>query len=143
MAHALKKKEPPMHKAIFAAASVMLLANCAHAQSPSPAASAPSLSAAHVTTLVSVRTPPGVTRAQLEAGFRASVPTYQAIPGLIRKYFIVNADGFGGMYLWTDKAAAEAWYTLQWAAQCKARYGTECQVTYFDSPLQIDGQGAR
>ncbi len=132
-----------MRKAIFAAASMILFASCAHAQSPVPAASAPSLDVAQVTTLVSVRTPPGVTRAQLEAGFRASVPIYQAIPGLIRKYFVVNADSFGGMYLWTDKAAAEAWYTPQWAAQCKARYGAECQVVYFDSPLQIDGRGAR
>ncbi|MBR0773299.1 hypothetical protein JQ625_00505 [Bradyrhizobium diazoefficiens] len=96
----------------------------------------------HVATLVVIKTPEGVTRAKLEAGFAASVPTYQKIPGLIRKYYTVNGDGFGGIYLWKDRAAAEAWFTAAWAAQCKQRNGTECQLTWFDTPLQIDGQAA-
>ena len=94
---------------------------------------------ARVATLVIVKTPPGVPRAAIENGFRQAVPTYQKIPGLIRKYFTVNETSFGGMYLWTNRAAAEAWYSPAWAAQCKARYGSDCQVMYFDSPLQIDG----
>lgn len=98
--------------------------------------------AMHVATLVEVATPAGVTRPMLEEGFRRSVPTYQAVPGLIRKYFTANETTFGGMYLWTDRAAAEAWFTPQWAAQCAARYHTECRVTYFDTPLQIDGKAA-
>jgi hypothetical protein len=95
-----------------------------------------------VATLVVIKTPPGLTREKLEAGFAASVPTYQKVPGLIRKYYTVNGDGFGGMYLWKDRASAEAWYTAAWAAQCKQRYGTECLLTWFDTPLQIDGQAA-
>jgi hypothetical protein len=93
-----------------------------------------------VTTLVVVKTPPGVTRAMIEDGFAKAVPLYQKVPGLIRKYFTVNTDGFGGMYLWKDRASAEAWYSDAWRAQCKARYGSECQLTYFDSPLQIEGK---
>ena len=96
----------------------------------------------HVATLVVIKTPPGLTRAKIDAGFAASVPTYQKIPGLIRKYYTVNGDGFGGIYLWKDRAAAEAWYTAAWAEQCKQRYGTECQLTWFDTPLQIVGQAA-
>jgi hypothetical protein len=95
-----------------------------------------------VATLVVIKTPSDLTRAKIEAGFAASVPTYQKVPGLIRKYYTVNGDGFGGIYLWKDRAAAEAWYTAAWAAQCKQRYGTECQLTWFDTPLQIDGQAA-
>jgi hypothetical protein len=95
-----------------------------------------------VATLVVIKTPEGVTRAKIDAGFTASVPTYEKIPGLIRKYFTVNGDGFGGIYLWKNRAAAEAWYTAAWAAQCKQRYGTECQLTWFDTPLQIEGQAA-
>lgn len=105
--------------------------------SPSLASDAP------VTTLVVVKTPPGITRAMIEQGFTKSVPLYDKIPGLIRKYFTVNDIGFGGMYLWKNRASAEAWYSMAWREQCKARYGTECQLTYFDSPLQIDGKNGQ
>jgi hypothetical protein len=47
--------------------------------------------AAPVATIVMVKTPPGVTLQQLEAGFRQAVPLYENIAGLIRKYVI--ADG--------------------------------------------------
>lgn len=117
----------------FAALSLALLAGTAH---QAFAASE------RVATLVFIKAPAGLTRAQIDAGIQASVPTYQKIPGLIRKYFTVNPDGFGGMYLWTNRAAAEAWYSAAWAAQCKQRYGNECQVTWFDTPVQIDGLGA-
>jgi hypothetical protein len=96
-----------------------------------------------VTTLVVVKTPPGVTPAMIEQGFKGSVPLYQKVPGLIRKYFTVNAEGFGGMYLWKDRASAEAWYSDAWRTQCKARYGTDCQLTWFESPLQIEGMAAK
>lgn len=97
----------------------------------------------HVATLVTVPTPPGVTRAQIEAGFKQAVPVYERIPGLIRKYFTVNGDSFGGMYLWSSRAAAEKWYSEAFQAQCRQRYGSPCQVTYFDTPIQIDGAAAR
>ena len=61
-----------------------------------------------VATLVVVPTPPGVTRAQIEGGFKLAVPVYERIPGLIRKYFTVNGDSFGGMYLWSSRAAANS-----------------------------------
>lgn len=96
-----------------------------------------------VTTLVVVKTPQGVTRAMIEQGFAKSVPLYEKIPGLIRKYFTVNEAGFGGVYLWQNRASAEAWYSTAWREQCKARYGSECQLTYFDSPLQIEAKGGK
>lgn len=95
-----------------------------------------------VTTIVVIKTPAGLTREKIDAGIHASVPAYRKIPGLIRKWYTVNGESFGGMYLWENRAAAEAWFTPEYAAQCKQRYGTECQVTYFDTPLQIDGLGA-
>lgn len=111
------------------------------AASPAAFAETPSAqaSAGQVTTIVMVKTPPGISREQIEAGFKQAVPLYQGIPGLVRKYFIVNGDCFGGMYLWKDRASAEAWYTDAWRAKAKATYGTEPQLIYFDSPLQIDG----
>jgi hypothetical protein len=91
-----------------------------------------------VATIVVIKTPPGVTRPMLDAGFKQAVPIYEKIPGLLRKYFIVNGDSFGGMYLWKNRASAEAWYSDAWRAKAKATYGSEPQLTYFDAPVQID-----
>jgi hypothetical protein len=91
-----------------------------------------------VATIVTIKTPPGITRERLEAGFKQAVPLYQGIPGLTAKYFIANDDSFGGMYLWKDRASAEAWYNDAWRAKAKATYGVEPTLVYFDSPLQID-----
>jgi hypothetical protein len=91
-----------------------------------------------VATIVVIKTPPGITRPMLDAGFKQALPVYEKIPGLIRKYFIVNEGSFGGMYLWKDRASAEAWYSDAWRAKAKATYGSDPQLTYFDAPLQID-----
>jgi hypothetical protein len=91
-----------------------------------------------VATIVTIKTPVGITRPMLDGGFRQAVPVYEKIPGLIRKYFIANGDSFGGMYLWKNRASAEAWYNEAWHAKAKATYGSEPQLTYFDAPVQID-----
>jgi hypothetical protein len=119
--------------------SITITLACAAALAVSTAALADEIPAdAPVATIVVIKTPPGVTRTMLEAGFKQAVPVYAKIPGLLRKYFIANGDSFGGMYLWRNRAAAEAWYSDAWRAKAKATYGTEPQLTYFDSPLQID-----
>ena len=84
--------------------------------------------------------PSNVPRDKIDQLIVASVPTYQKIPGLIRKFFTVNDDSHGGMYLWADRKAAEAWFTPEWAAQVKGRTGADPQVNYFNSPVQIDNR---
>lgn len=96
-----------------------------------------------VATVVTVKTPPGLSRAKIEGGFRQAVPTYEKVPGLIRKYFTVNDEVFGGMYLWKSRAAAEAWFNAQWRAKARATYGSDPTVTYFDAPVQIDNGGGK
>ena len=96
-----------------------------------------------VATLVVIKTPAGITRPMLEGGFKQALPVYEKIPGLLRKFFIANEDSFGGMYLWKDRASADAWYTAAWRAKAKATYGSEPQLTYFDSPLQIDNEASK
>jgi hypothetical protein len=95
-----------------------------------------------VATIVIAQIPPGVPRAKLDEGLVASVPTYQRIPGLIRKFYTVSADSYGGMYLWADRASAEAWFTPEFVAKVKARSGVEPQIIYFESPIQLDNRAA-
>lgn len=96
----------------------------------------------HVVTLVVVKTPPGVSRAMIEAGFRQSVPTYQKVPGLVRKYFTVDGQGFGGVYYWINRAAADAWFNAAWHERVRKTYGVDGSVTFFDAPLAIEGMAA-
>lgn len=96
-----------------------------------------------VAVAVTAKIPPGTSRAKVEEGIVASVPTYQNIPGLLRKFFTVNEDNYGGLYLWTNRAAAEAWFTPEFVAKVKARTGADPQIIYFDSPVQIDNRAPR
>ena len=96
-----------------------------------------------VAVVVIAKIPAGVPRAKVEEGILASVPTYQNIPGLVRKVFTVNEDSYGGLYVWANRAAAEAWFTPEFVAKVKARTGVEPQITYFDSPVQIDNRAPR
>jgi heme-degrading monooxygenase HmoA len=105
-----------------------------------PAADADSPS---VTTWVSLPIPPGVTRAQLVAGFQAAVPEYQRVPGLLRKHFVIEADGrFGGVYLWRDEAAARAWFSDSWRQRALKAYGAQPTLTWFDTPILLPVQPA-
>ena len=69
-----------------------------------------------------------------------SVPQYQSLPGLARKYFTLSEDGkFGGIYLWRSRAEARAWFSDAWRAKAAATYGSAPQVSYFDAPIVMDG----
>lgn len=96
-----------------------------------------------VTTVVIAKIPPGAPRAAVEDGMAKAVPAYQQIPGLLRKFFTISDDSYGGVYLWTNRAAAEAWFTPDFIAKVKARSGVEPQILYFDSPIQLDNRAPR
>lgn len=116
-----------------------LIAAAALAALPLAAAAKPDAPEGRVAVIVSIATPPGVTDAYLKAEFDKAVPRYQAIPGLIRKYFTIEPKRFGGIYYWSSKAAAQAWFSDAWTARAKATYGSDPVVSYYDVPLAIDG----
>lgn len=100
--------------------------------------------AQQVATLVAVPVPPGLPKAQLVQMFEGSTPQYRAIPGLIRKYYTVGADGkAGGIYLWKDRASAEAWYSDAWRADVQKRWGAPAELSWFEVPVQIDNSGGK
>lgn len=106
---------------------------------PLTANARPDAPESRVAVVVSIATPPGVTDAYLKGEFDKAAPRYQAIPGLIRKYFTIEPKRFGGIYYWSSKAAAQAWFNDAWVARAKATYGSDPVVTYYDVPLAIDG----
>ena len=46
----------------------------------------------------------------------------------------------GGVYLWETRATAEAVYNNEWKARVKQLYGSEPEITWFDTPVIVDNQ---
>ena len=73
--------------------------------------------------------------------FASAIPRYAEAPGLLRKYFILSEDGrLGGVYLWRDRAAAEAFYDEAWHRDIEERYGEPAVLTLLASSLQLEGE---
>ena len=83
---------------------------------------------------------PPMTLDQAAKAFEASAPSYQSVPGLLRKHYLIAPDGSvgGGVYLWETREAAEALYDAAWRARLTERYGEPPQVEYFESPVSVD-----
>lgn len=90
--------------------------------------------------LIAIVQIPGLERSPEDAiaSARISAPLYVGLPGLKVKYFLNGATGGGGVYLWEDRASAEAWYTDAWADKLEARFGARPSVTYYDNYVVLD-----
>ena len=95
-----------------------------------------------ITALVQFTLPEPITRERARELFLQSAPRFQAIRGLIRKYYVLSEDGAsaGGVYLWQTRAAAEEAYSPEWASAIRQKYGSTPLVTYFETPVVVDNQ---
>ncbi len=76
----------------------------------------------------------------VRASFETSAPTYQGLPGLLRKHYLRAEDGSvgGGVYLWESKQAAEADYDEAWRHRLTERFGEPPSIEYFESPVTVE-----
>ncbi len=92
-----------------------------------------------VAVLVSIQIPAGVPRTAIADGMAKAVPQYRAVPGLVRKLFTIGDDGgFGGMYLFRTRAAAQAWFNDAWFTRVAKTYGSPGKVSFYDVPVALD-----
>lgn len=93
-----------------------------------------------ITVIVEFSLPQPVTRAQAKDIFLGTAPKYLGMAGLVRKYYVVWADGAtaGGVYLWRSRADAERVYTDEWKGFVRGKYGTEPKLTWLDCPVVVD-----
>lgn len=85
--------------------------------------------------------PEGMSPEDATALFEASRPRYEGMTGLIRKDYLLDADGRtgGGVYLWESREAAEAVYEGgAWRDGIRTRFGGDPDIRYFDTPVSID-----
>lgn len=80
------------------------------------------------------------TREAAIAAQSKSAPTFRELSarGLLRKDFLNGETGGGGIYYWTSREAAEAWYTPEWRAKARQSFGAEPVITYYDTYVTVD-----
>ncbi len=69
-----------------------------------------------------------------------SVPKYEGLDGLIRKYYLVTGDNkkAGGVYFWNSLEKANAWFTPEWFDYIKTKFGESPSVEYFKAPVIVN-----
>lgn len=72
--------------------------------------------------------------------FLSTAQRYQDMPGLLRKNYIVSADGktAGGVYVWESKEQADRLYTAEFRQLIRNNYHCEPDIRYFESPVMVD-----
>lgn len=89
--------------------------------------------------VVQISMPPRSREAAIAAQTK-SAPTFRALAdkGLLRKDFLNGPTGGGGVYYWTSREAAQAWYTPEWRSKAKATFGAEPTITYYETYVTVD-----
>ena len=79
-----------------------------------------------------------VSRDDLIEKFNQSAPIYRDLEGLISKHYLLGdgADTAGGVYVFEDRAAADAWFTDEKIAWAEERFG-QITLQHFDVPINL------
>ena len=91
--------------------------------------------------LVQFKHPPGWTRDQILQDARATVPKWRANGELVRKHYIVGADGrSGAFYIWPSREAAQRGHDAAWRSGVEKRTGSKPTIRYFDLLMVVDNE---
>lgn len=93
-----------------------------------------------ITAIVRFKLPAGIDAASTAELFRASVPKYKSLAGLVRKYYLYDAENHtgGGCYLWESREAAEQFYNAEWRKLITESYGSPPELNFFETPVIVD-----
>jgi hypothetical protein len=77
---------------------------------------------------------------QATRGGISTAPTYRDLSqkGLIRKDYLNGETGTGGVYLWDNRASAEAWFTPDRVADLTKRFGAKPRLTWYNTHVTVD-----
>jgi len=89
--------------------------------------------------------PAEISKRQVTDIIGATAPAYQGVPGLIRKYYGLTSDGdrLVGIYLWENRAAADAFYTDGWKAAAAKRWAATPQRQDWETPMVVESAERR
>ena len=77
---------------------------------------------------------------QMRAAFTQVAPAFRDVPGLIRKQFLLSADGrtAGGVYLWEDEEAARSFMQQRVAPMIREKFQAEPTIEFYHSPVLVE-----
>ena len=80
------------------------------------------------------------TEEQAIEGGTGTAPTYRGLAGrgLIRKDYLNGDSGTGGVYLRKNRAAAEAWFTVERLEILTEKFGARTTLTWYDTQVTVD-----
>jgi hypothetical protein len=89
--------------------------------------------------------PPGYSAEQIRDLFAKTADIYIGVPGLVRKYFGHSGDRLSvvGIYLWESKAHADAFYSPEWIAGVKSRWGSMPAKAEWQVPQVVESVEGR
>lgn len=92
--------------------------------------------------LVTFRATPGADWDAILAEARATVPRWRANAKLVRKHYLLSEDGTecAGLYVWPDRAAAEAAHNAAWRHAVTQRTGAAPTIRYFKLQMLLDNE---
>ena len=95
-----------------------------------------------IVAIVSFQMPKTTTPEDMSGPFKAAVPLFQKVPGLLQKYFYVSDDGrrAGGIYVWASRADADRLYKGEWRAFVEKKFGSTPTIDFLDSPVIVDNR---
>ena len=93
-----------------------------------------------ITAITRFTVPTTIDASQMRAGFTQIAPAFRNVPGLIRKQFLLSADGrtAGGVYLWEEEEAARSFMQQRVAPMIREKYKVEPTIEYYYSPVLVD-----
>ncbi|SDI86218.1 hypothetical protein [Lutimaribacter saemankumensis] len=96
-----------------------------------------------ITEIVRFTIAPGIDRDEVIRRFETTMPAWQANEKLVRKYYLFDEETRqgGGVYLWPDKAAAQAAHNEEWCDRAEKLYGSRPTFEYFETPCIVDNSG--
>jgi hypothetical protein len=93
---------------------------------------------------VQFKYPNGMSREDILADGRTTIPRWRGNTELIRKHYIVDENGNGGaFYIWPSKEAAQRGHNAEWFANIKARTGAVPTIKYFDLLMIVDNEAGK
>jgi len=93
-----------------------------------------------ITAIVRFKLPAGVDSAKAAEMFHASAPKYRGMAGLVRKYYLYDAESHigGGCYLWESREAAGRFYDAAWRKMITENYGRPPELEFFETAVVVD-----
>src|SRR5215831_14020306 len=93
-----------------------------------------------ITVITRFTVPTNINASEMRAGFTQIAPVFRNLPGLIRKQFLLSADGrtAGGVYLWEEEEAARSFMQQRVAPMIREKYQVEPTIEFYHSPMLVE-----